>query len=63
MAAQIATWLGADEWDRLPLDILACFVRGYAYRADWATANWRLLVRHNSLVDDAEYAALRCPSE
>ena len=45
VAAQIATWLGADEWDRLPLDILACFVRGYAYRSDWADAAFAYLHR------------------
>ena len=56
VAAQIATWLGADEWDRLPLDILACFVRGYAYRTDWADAAFAYL--HRQII--WRYEEMRC---
>ena len=58
VAAQIATWLGADEWDRLPLDILACFVRGYAYRTDWADAAFAYL--HRQIIWRYEEMAAVC---
>lgn len=34
--ATVRRWLGAARFDAVPLDLLVCFVRGYAYRKDWA---------------------------
>ncbi|EOD04097.1 hypothetical protein EMIHUDRAFT_453979 [Emiliania huxleyi CCMP1516] len=34
--AAVRRWLGAARFDAVPLDLLVCFLRGYAYRKDWA---------------------------
>uniref|UniRef100_A0A7S0JEH8 CRAL-TRIO domain-containing protein n=1 Tax=Calcidiscus leptoporus TaxID=127549 RepID=A0A7S0JEH8_9EUKA len=38
-------WLGGERVHQTPRDLLACFVRGYAYRADWAEASCAFLDR------------------
>jgi len=40
----IKGWLGPEFGD-LPLDLLVCFVRGYAYHAEWARASFAYLDR------------------
>ena len=40
---RIKTWLGNTAFSKLPRDLLVCFVRGYAYRADWAEASYAYL--------------------
>ena len=42
---QISAWLGPEEARRLPYDTLVTFVRGYAYRVDWAEASFAYLDR------------------
>ena len=37
-------WFG-PEFGTLPIDVLVCFVRGYAYRSDWAEASFAYLDR------------------
>ena len=34
--ATVREWLGGERFDAVPYDLLMCFLRGYAYRQDWA---------------------------
>tara|TARA_B110001452_G_scaffold51895_1_gene39549 strand:+ start:495 stop:1586 length:1092 start_codon:yes stop_codon:yes gene_type:complete len=40
---RLKAWLGNAAFSKLPRDLLVCFVRGYAYRADWAEASFAYL--------------------
>ena len=36
----IRGWLGAERFSEVPHDVLVAFIRGYAYRADWAETSY-----------------------
>lgn len=42
---KVRGWLGAEAFERVPLDLLVTFTRGYAYRADRADASFVFLER------------------
>ena len=37
---QISKWLGEDVFAQIPQDQLTCFLRGYAYKPDWAETSY-----------------------
>jgi hypothetical protein len=38
--ARISQWLREEEFAKVPQDLLACFLRGYAYKTDWAETSF-----------------------
>ena len=42
---QMCEWLGPERLSKLPLDLVPCFIRGYAYRMDRAEATCAFLDR------------------
>ncbi len=59
----IRGWLGAERFGEVPHDILVAFIRGYAYRADWAETTYVYLASALSWrrEADADTLALSAP--
>lgn len=45
VAVRVRDWLGAERFSTVPNDLLVTFIRGYAYRADWAECTYVFLER------------------
>jgi hypothetical protein len=45
VARRVRDWLGAERFGKVPNDLLVTFIRGYAYRADWAECTYVYLER------------------
>lgn len=45
VARRVRLWLGAERFDKVPYDLLVTFIRGYAYRTDWAESTFVYLER------------------
>lgn len=57
--ARVSQWLGEEEFVKVPQDLLSCFLRGYAYKPDWAETSfvelqenveWRQVVAADSVL-------------
>jgi len=45
VARKVRSWLGAERFSEVPCDLLVTFIRGYAYRTDWAESTYVYLER------------------
>jgi hypothetical protein len=45
VARRVRDWLGAERFGSVPHDLLVTFIRGYAYRTDWAECTYVFLER------------------